>query len=89
MLEIREQENERVPLDPLLDVEDVATLLGVSPFIVRQWCNHGILPAFKIGPGSKQGKPWKMFQSKILRFMEEQEQSWGANKQDRPQTEGA
>ena len=52
-----------------LTTEDAATLLGVSPYQVRQLCRERQLPFYQIGSNR-----YLFRRSTLLRFIEEQEQ---------------
>jgi excisionase family DNA binding protein len=53
--------------DPLLDVDQAAALLGLSPFTVRHWARERRLPAVKLG------KLWKFRESSLRAFIAERE----------------
>ncbi len=53
----------------LLDTEDVAGYLGVSPVTVWRWCRDGSLPCMKIG------RSWRIRRSALEDFLERSERS--------------
>lgn len=52
----------------LLEVEDVATYLGVGNVTVHRWCRDGRLPCFKVG------RLWRIRRRSLEDFMESREQ---------------
>ncbi len=48
----------------IYDAEKLAKFFGVTPKTVRQWCQKGKLPAFKIG------KEWKVQVTDLQKMIE-------------------
>ena len=53
--------------DRILTVEQIAELIGVTPYTVRQWARDRKIPALRLG------KYWRFRESSIRQWLAEQE----------------
>lgn len=53
--------------DHILTVEQLADMLGVTPYTVRQWARDGKLPTLRLG------KYWRFRESSIRQWLVDQE----------------
>ena len=68
-VEAKEVQEEAFRDKDLLDTEDVADYLGVSPVTIWRWCREGSLPCLKIG------RQWRIRRSGLEDFLERGERS--------------
>lgn len=65
----KEEVQEAFRSKELLDTEDVAEYLGVSPVTIWRWCRDGSLPCLKIG------RSWRIRRTALETFLERSERS--------------
>jgi excisionase family DNA binding protein len=68
-VEVKEVQEEAFRGRDLLDTEDVADYLGVSPVTIWRWCREGSLPCLKVG------RQWRIRRSALEDFLERGERS--------------
>ena len=61
----------RDTMQSIYDVEEVAAILKVTPFTVREYLKSGILRGFKLGKG------WRVKESDLEAFVDEQANGTG------------
>jgi excisionase family DNA binding protein len=65
--ELKPGQTQRTEMEPLIDANAAARLLGLHPVTVCEFARKGIIPAIKIG------RVWRFRPSSLQRWLDEQE----------------
>lgn len=65
-----EQAKEIVVIKETYTTDEVAERVGLSPWTIRQWCNHGKIHALKIRGRGRKGE-WRIPHGELLRLQGE------------------